>query len=49
MKNGICDAGALDSFFVSSKSTYAQLNQSQTLDPVEADRAIAELREDLRL
>jgi hypothetical protein len=45
----MCDFQALESIFEASISKYTELHPSQSLDPADADRAIAELREDLRL
>jgi hypothetical protein len=51
MTNGLRDTQALECFFETSKFKYAELHPSQSLrlHPADADRAIVEIREDLRL
>ena len=49
MREGIHETGALEAFFLASKSKYTELSPADALDHAEADQAITELRQDLRL
>jgi hypothetical protein len=49
MKSASTDVAALKSILASSKSDYSDLHPLHSLDPADIDKAIAELRENLRL
>jgi hypothetical protein len=49
MRNGTHETRALEIFLLSCKQTYTELNPAVDLDHAEADQAIQELREGLRL
>jgi hypothetical protein len=49
LRKGIHETQALENFLLSCKQTYAEFNPAADLDHAEADRAIQELREGLRL
>jgi len=49
LRKGIHETQALENFLLSCKQTYAAFNPAADLDHAEADRAIQELREGLRL